>query len=144
MSDQPTHPSASGLAAEDVARTLSALGEGEAGLFAFVSGLSGRTEEIILLSESVAEELADLLGRFGDALTVRIFAAVTLTDLGQADIAVAAGADEATVAGQIARLESGGFLFHRDVGGARLYAAGNPPLKRFFTKRFAPDRRFHP
>lgn len=144
MSDESKGQSARPLSADTVARAMQTLGEGGAGVFAFASALSGRTEEVILLSEEVAEELADTLGRFGDALTVRIFAAVTLADLGLDDIVTVLGADPATIAEQVARLESGGFLFHLDADGRRAYAAGNPPLKRFFAKRFAPDRRFHP
>jgi len=144
MSDESNGQSAIPLSADTVAQVTQTLDEGEAGVFAFASALSGRTEEVILLSEGAAEELADTLGRFGDALTVRIFAAVTLADLGLDDIVAALGADPATIAEQVARLESGGFLFHLDVDGRRVYAAGNPPLKRFFAKRFAPDRRFHP
>ena len=144
MSGTPNDQSVLPLSAAEVAGIVESLGEGGAGVFTFASATAGRTVDVILLTVGAAEELADGLGRFGDALTVRIFAAVTLADLGLADIAAAVGADEATVAGQVERLESGGFLFHLDSGGTRLYAAGNPPLKRFFAKRFAPDRRLHP
>lgn len=144
MSDSPEKPAIPPLTAAEAAWAADSLGDGEAGVFPFASALTGRTVDVILLAEDVADELADLLGRFGDALTVRIFAAVTLADLSLAEIAAAIGVDEKAVSGQVERLESGGFLFHVDSGGTRLYAAGNPPLKRFFAKRFAPERRFHP
>lgn len=143
MSEEANRP-ADEISADDVAQIRDALGEGEAALLGYVSAESGRSGEIILLSDDAAEELAALLGRFGDALTVRIFAAVTLVDLPLGDLAAVVGADETTVAEQVERLESGGFLFHLDSDGTRFYAAGNPPLKRFFAKRFAPDHRFHP
>lgn len=140
MSETTSRP----LSAAEAAEAGMALGEGEAGVFTFTSTLSDRTALVILLSDGAAEALADTLGRFGDELTVRIFAAVTLDDLPLADLAAVLATDEATVKAQVERLESGGFLFHMDGDGGRFYAAGNPPLKRFFAKRFAPDHRFHP
>lgn len=143
MSDGTNGGGVPALSAAEAARRLQALGEAGAGAFTFASSC-GRTVEVILLAGTAADELAALLGRFGDALSVRIFAAVTLADLPLADIAAAVGADEPTVAEQLERLEGGGFVFHLDSGGIRLFAAGNPSLKRFFAKRFAPDHRFHP
>jgi len=134
------------LSAEDVARAMRELAEagGDAALVPYVCPRSGRAGEIILLSDAAAESLAGLLGRFGDALTVKIFAAVTLSELDEADIATAVGGDAAEVGGQIARLAGGGFLVGEQIGGATLWAAGNPPLRRFFARRFAPDRKLHP
>ncbi|WP_316979265.1 hypothetical protein [Shumkonia mesophila] len=132
------------LTVEEIARARAGLGEGEAVLLPCVGAITGREETIILLAESAAEELAGALGYFGGPLAVAIFAAVTLTDLAAPDIALVTGVDDEAVQQEIARLESGGFLYHHQVDGTPYFAAGNPPLKRYFAKRFAPAHRFHP
>ena len=132
------------LTVEEIARARAGLGEGEAVLLSCVGAITGREETIILLAESAAEELAGALGYFGGPLAVAIFAAVTLTELAAPDIVLVTGADDETVREEIARLESGGFLYHQTLDGTPHFAAGNPPLKRYFTKRFAPEHRLHP
>ncbi len=132
------------LTAEMVAHARAVMGDGEAALVPCVGALTGRAESIILLSEAAAEELAAALGYFGGPLAVAIFAAVTLTELSAAEIATLTGVGDDIAGEEIARLESGGFLYHQMVGGMPYFAAGNPPLKRYFAKRFAPEHRFHP
>lgn len=132
------------LSAEAVAQARADLGDGEAALVPCVGALTGRQESIILLSESVAEELAAALGYFGGPLAIAIFAAVTLTELSVAEIATLTGVGDDIAGEEIARLESGGFLYHQTIDGTPYFAAGNPPLKRYFAKRFAPEHRFHP
>lgn len=144
MSEHPTPRSGHGLTAEDIARARADLGGGEAALLSCVGAVTGRDETIILLSEAAAEELAGALGYFGGPLAVAIFAAVTLTELAAPDIALVTGAGDEAVQEEIARLESGGFLYHQKVADTPYFAAGNPPLKRYFAKRFAPEHRFHP
>jgi len=144
MSEPPIRRSDGGLTAEAVARARADLGEGGAVLLPCVGAASGRDEAVILLSEAAAGELAAALGHFGGPLAVAIFAAVTLTDLAAEDIVLATGAGEAEVLDEIARLESTGFLYRRPVDGVARFAAGNPPLRRFFAMRFAPGHRFHP
>jgi len=144
MSEHTTPRSGHRPTAEDIVRARAGLGEGEAVLLPCVGAITGREEAIILLAEAAAEELAGALGYFGGPLAVAIFAAVTLTELAAPDIALATGADGEAVREEIARLESGGFLYHQQVDGTPYFAAGNPPLKRYFAKRFAPKHRFHP
>ena len=144
MSEHPTPRSGHGLTAEDIGRARADLGEAEAALISCVGAVTGRDETIILLSEAAAEELAGALGYFGGPLAVAVFAAVTLTELAAPDIALVTGVGDEAVREEIARLESGGFLYHQEVDGTPYFAAGNPPLKRYFAKRFAPEHRFHP
>lgn len=144
MSEHPTPRSGPGPTTEDVARARADMGEGEAVLLPCVGAITGREEAIILLSEAAAEELAGALGYFGGPLAVAIFAAVTLTELAAPDIALATGADGEVVREEIDRLELGGFLYHQQVDGTPYFAAGNPPLKRYFAKRFVPGHQFHP
>lgn len=132
------------LSAEAVAQARAGLGDGEATLVPCVSAITGREESIIVLSEAAAEELAAALGYFGGPLAVAIFAAVTLTELSAGEIAMLTGVGDDIAGEEIARLESGGFLYHQMVEGVPYFAAGNPPLKRYFAKRFAPEHRFHP
>ena len=132
------------LTAGMVTQARAELGDGEAVLLPCVGAITGRDETIILLSEAVAEELAGALGYFGGPLAVAIFAAVTLTELSAAEIATLTGIGDQIVGEEIARLESGGFLYHQQVDGTPYFAAGNPPLKRYFAKRFVPEHRFHP
>lgn len=132
------------LTAELVVQARADLGDGGAVLLPCVGAVTERDETIILLSETAAEDLAGALGYFGGPLAVAIFAAVTLTDLAAPDIALVTGAGDEAVREEIARLESGGFLYHHLVDGTPYFAAGNPPLKRYFAKRFAPAHRFHP
>lgn len=144
MSKQPIRPSEKGLTTEEVSRARAALGDDDAVLMPCVGAVSGREEAIIVLAEAAAEELAGVLGHFGGPLAVAVFAAVTLTELSATDIAAVTGGDEESVREEIARLESGGFLYRQQVGDTPYFAAGNPPLKRYFAKRFAPTYRTHP
>jgi hypothetical protein len=132
------------LTAEMVTQARAELGDGEAVLLPCVGAITGRDETIILLSEAAAEDLAGALGYFGGPLAVAIFAAVTLTELAAPDIVLVTGADDKAVREEITRLESGGFLYHQQVDGTPYFAAGNPPLKRYFARRFVPGHRFHP
>lgn len=132
------------IAVADLAGAKAALEADGAALVPVSDPFPGKPSVAILLSEPVADELSVLLGRFGDALTVRIFAAVTLAELGVADIAALVGGDSDDVAAEIGRLEGGGFVIPREAGGETVYGAGNPPLRRFFARRFAPDVKLHP
>lgn len=132
------------IAAADVAAARAAMQPDGAALVPVSDPFPGRPAVALLLSDGAADELAATLGRFGDALTVRIFAAVTLAELGVADIVVLVGSDPDDVAAEIGRLEGGGFVVARQAGGDIVYGAGNPPLRRFFAKRFAPDVKLHP
>ncbi|MDX9860384.1 MAG: hypothetical protein RBS99_05650 [Rhodospirillales bacterium] len=144
MSDQPIRPPEKGMIAEEARRARADLGDGDAVLMPCVGAVSGREEIIIVLAEAAAEELAGVLGHFGGSLAVAIFAAVTLTELSAADIAAVTGSDEESVRHEIVRLESEGFLYRQQIGDTPYFAAGNPPLKRYFAKRFAPAYRNHP
>jgi hypothetical protein len=140
MSENPNDPTPRSLTADDVAEARKGLSESDAVLLTFESGAFERAQETILLSDAAADALAATLGRFGGTTTVKIFAAVCPTDLCLGDIATLVGEDEAEVAAEVERLEGGGFVFRRPVDGIDYYAAGNPPLRRFFLKRFAPHK----
>ncbi len=130
--------------AEAMAAARSELGDSDAAILPCLGAVTGRDEAIILLSERAADELAGALGYFGGPLAVAVYAAVTLTDLSAPEIARVTGVDEGHVGEEIGHLESGGFLYHQTVDGVAYFAAGNPPLKRYFAKRFAPGYRTHP
>ncbi|MCG8508039.1 MAG: hypothetical protein MI741_02315 [Rhodospirillales bacterium] len=128
------------LSTADVAAARKNLEEQEAVLLTFESPLSDKPQETALLSYAAADALAATLGRFGGNATVKIFAALCPAELCLGDIALLIGAEEADVLAEIERLEGGGFVFRRQVDGVDFFAAGNPPLKRFFLKRFAPHK----
>lgn len=129
------------LSAEDVARAREELGDGPAVLLPYTCKVTGETEEILLLSEKTAEDLAETMGYFDLPETVAIFAAVSTTELCECDIATLIGGDEGDVLAEIERMAAGGFLVSREIGGMAYFSAGNPPLKRFFLNRYAPERK---
>ena len=102
--------------------------------------LTGRTEELFLISDSAAEELAGTLGHFGGALAVKMFAAVLRTDLCECDIATLVGGEDQQVLTELDRLERQGFLVRRVVDGMDYYGSGNPPLRKFFLNRLTGGR----
>ena len=109
----------------------------EALLVPYTCKVSGKTEEILLVSDAAAENLAAALGHFGGDMAVKIFASVVSTELCECDIATLVGGDEKEVLAEIDRLEAGGFLFKQEIDGMNYFGAGNPPLRRFFLQRFA-------
>lgn len=138
--DNVNKPASRGLTPAAVADARQDLDQSEAVLLTFESPAFDRPQETILLSDPAAEALASTLGRFGGVTTVKIFAAVCPADLSLGEIAKLVGEGEKDVLAEIERLEDGGFVFRRQVEGTDYFAAGNPPLKRFFLKRFAPRK----
>lgn len=115
-------------------------GDAEAGVLP-VTQPSGKDELVLLVRDDVAEQLASALGYFGGTVAVKIFAAVTLADLCLHDVARAVGGDDAEFRSELEHLEAGGFVYRRSIGGVDHFVAGNPSLKRFFTKRFGPGKK---
>ena len=134
-------PQPAGLSAEEIARVRAELGDGPAVLLPFQSLCSGETEEVLVISEKTAEDLAGSLGYFGLPETAVFFAAASTAELTEGDFAALVGGDPADVRAEIERMEQGGLLVSREVGGITCFSAGNPPLKRFFLKRFVPERK---
>ncbi len=125
------------LSDSDVKKARQALGENDAIMVPYACKVSGKTEEILLVSDAAAEVLAATLGKFGGVLAVKIFAAVVSTELCEDDIATLMGEDGEVVLAETDRLAAGGFLFRLEIDGMNYFGAGNPPLRRFFLKRFA-------
>ncbi len=101
---------------------------------------SGKPEKLLLVDDGAAEELAGALGYFGGPLAVKIFAAVSLADLCLHDLARAVDGDAEVFRAELAHLEESNFVYRREIGGVEHFAAGNPPLRRFFVKRFDPGK----
>ncbi|MBL6946416.1 MAG: hypothetical protein ISR47_07250 [Rhodospirillales bacterium] len=121
----------------EVEKARQSLAGSDALVVPYACKVSGKTEEIVLVSDAAAENLATALGHFGGDVAVKIFASVVSTELCEFDIATLIGGDEKDVLAEIDRLEAGGFLFKQEVDGMNYYGAGNPPLRRFFLQRFA-------
>jgi hypothetical protein len=124
----------------DVARARTALDQSDTVTVPYHCRISGKNEELLLVSDSAAEELAGALGRFGSGLAVKIFAAVLRTELCECDIATLVGGEESEALAELHRLERRGFLVHRVVDGMNYYGAGNPPLRKFFLNRLTSGR----
>ncbi|MBL6928050.1 MAG: hypothetical protein ISR44_02665 [Rhodospirillales bacterium] len=121
----------------EVEKARRSLGDADAIMVPYTCKVSGKTEEILMVSEAAAEILAATLGKFGGVMAVKIFAAVVSTELCACDIATLMGEDEEDVLAEIDRLTEGGFLFGHEIDGMNYFGAGNPPLRRFFLSRFA-------
>jgi hypothetical protein len=134
-------PQPASLSAEEIAQVRAELGDGPAVLLAFHNRLTGEADEVLVISERTAEDLAGSLGYFGLPETVVFFAAAATAELTEGDFAALVGGDPADVRAEIERMEQGGMLVRREVDGVACYSAGNPTLKRFFLKRFAPERK---
>ncbi len=125
------------LSDAEVEKARKSLGDDDAIMVPYTCKVSGKTEEILLVSDAAAEILAATLGRFGGIVAVKIFASVVSTELCECDIATLIGGEEEDVLAEIDRMEGSGFLFKQEIDGMNYYGAGNPPLRRFFLKRFA-------
>ncbi|MBT3359359.1 MAG: hypothetical protein HN403_06995 [Rhodospirillales bacterium] len=125
------------LTQDDVDAARQSLGDADAVLVPYMRKDSGRTEEILLVSDAAAEILAATLGKFGGTMAVKIFASVVSTELCERDIATLIGGEESEIRDEVDRLASSGFLFKQEIDGMIFFGAGNPPLRRFFLNRFA-------
>ncbi len=133
--------SSPGLTAATVARAREQMGEEPAVLLPFRSRCTGDAAEVLVVSDETAEDLAGMLGYFGLPETVAIFAASCTADLAEDDIAALIGGDRAELRAEIERMVDSGILVRWESDGTAFFSAGNPPLKRFFVNKFAPQRK---
>ena len=139
--DENRIPASPGLTAVAVARARAEMGEEPAVLLPFRSRDTGEAAEVLVVSDETAEGLAGMLGYFGLPETVAIFAATCTADLSEDDIAALIGGDRDELRAEIERMVDSGILVRWDSGGTTFFSAGNPPLKRFFVNKFAPQRK---
>jgi hypothetical protein len=91
--------------------------------------LSGKREELLLLSDDCAERLAARFRPLGKPETLKLLAALASTELCQCDVATLLQREEGAVAGELRRLSRLGLLKHRLIEGMDYFALADNALR---------------
>jgi len=110
------------LEAETVRAAKGEMKGAAAGRVPFVCTLSGKKEEILLISDDAARRLATLIPALGGPLAQKIAAAILGAELCECDIATLTESDEGRVLDELERLEAIGVARSRKIEGMTYYA----------------------
>ncbi len=95
----------------------------------FMCKLSGKREDILLLSDESARHLASMPNAIGGALTQKVLYAILGAELCECDIATLTESDEGRVLDELERLRSAGFVKRRKIDGMNYFALANLDLE---------------
>lgn len=103
----------------------------------FVCKLSGKTEDILLLSDESAQRLASMPDAIGGPLTQKILCAILGAELCECDIATLTEGEEGKVLDELERLRSAGIVKCREIEGMKYYAHASVDVEDTLTARLS-------
>ena len=103
----------------------------------FVCKVSGKKEDILLLSDKSAQRLASLPDTIGGPLTQKIIYAILGAELCECDIATLAEGEEAQVLDELERLRSAGIVKCREIEEMKYYALGSADVEDLLSERLS-------
>lgn len=103
----------------------------------FVCTLSGKKEEILLVSDDAAKRLSDLLPSIGGPLVQKIAAAILGAELCECDIATLTEADEGRVLDALERLRAAGAAKSREIEGMTYYSLADGEMRDLLNARIS-------
>lgn len=99
----------------------------------YLCRLSGKAEEVLLLSQQRIEELSAIFSPLGDPLALKILYALISCELCECDIATLVEQDGGEVANRLDKLHSLGLLQHRKIQGMSYYSVAMEDLRDFLA-----------
>lgn len=103
----------------------------------FVCKLSGKTENILLLSNYGAQRLASVPDKIGGPLTQKTVYAILGAELCECDIATLTEGEDGQVLDELDRLRSAGIVKCREIEGMTYYALANADVEDVLTRRLS-------
>lgn len=103
----------------------------------FVCKVSGKKEDILLISDESARRLASLPDPIGGPLTQKIVYAISGAALCECDIATLTERGEDEVLDELARLQSAGIVKCRKIEGMNYYELGSADVADALTGRLS-------
>jgi hypothetical protein len=104
-----------------VAMARSGLENNDTVTLPYICKISGAQEELILISDSVAEELADLSDKLSDSVDAVLVASVARAELCICDLATLAGRPESEIQDRLERLMEHQLVSHRLINGMNYF-----------------------
>jgi len=125
------------LEAETVRAAKGEMKGAAVGRVPFVCTLSGKKEEILLISDDAARRLATLIPSLGGPLAQKIAASILGAELCECDIATLTESDEGRVLDELERLESIGVARSRKIEGMTYYALAGGETRDLLDERIS-------
>lgn len=123
------------LQAETVRAAKDEMTGAPVGKVPFVCSLSGKKEDILLITDDTAKELATLIPSLGGPLAQKIAAAILGAELCECDIATLTESDEGQVLDELERLRSLGIARSRDIQGMTYYSLASGETRELLNER---------
>ena len=100
----------------------------------FLCKLSGKREDILLISDDTAKRLEALIPSIGGLLAQKIAAAICGAELCECDIATLTERDEGQVLDELERLRANKVVQFREIAGMKYYSLVNTKARELLNK----------
>ncbi len=137
MTDQAIACTMPCLETSDVAQAKQAATGKPFAMVSFVCRLSGQQEQVVLLSQESATDLAESMSPLSDPDSLRILCALASAELCQCDIATLVEREICYVVADLERLRAAGLLSVRDVEGMKYYALADAAMRYLLRDKIA-------